>query len=141
MPSNHLLLCCPLLFLLQSLPASGSFPVSQLFTPRGQSIGALASASVLPMNIQGCFPLGLTGLISLLSRDFQDSSPAPQFEGINSLALCLHSSALTTVHDHWEDHSLDYTDVCWQSNLVSAFQTLSRVVIALLPRSNRFVIS
>ena len=49
----------------QSLPASGSFPVSQLFPWVGQRIGASASASVLPMNIQDWFPLGLTGLISL----------------------------------------------------------------------------
>ena len=48
---------------LQSFPASGSFPMSQLFTSGGQSIGASASASVLPMNIQSWFPLGLTGLI------------------------------------------------------------------------------
>ena len=48
---------------LQSFPASGSFPMSQLFTSGGQSMGASASASVLPMNIQDCFPLGLTGLI------------------------------------------------------------------------------
>ena len=48
-----------------SFPASGSFPISQLFTSGGQSIGASASASVLPMNIQGWFPLGLTGFISL----------------------------------------------------------------------------
>ena len=50
----------------QYFPALGSFPVSQLFTSGGQSIGALAS--VLPMNIHGWFPLGLTGLISLLSK-------------------------------------------------------------------------
>ena len=52
----------------QSFPASGSFPVSQLFTSGGQSIGASASVSVLPVIIQGCFPLGLTGLISLQSK-------------------------------------------------------------------------
>ena len=52
----------------QSFPASGSFPMSQQFTSGGQSIGASASTSVLPMNIQGWFPLGLTGLISLLSE-------------------------------------------------------------------------
>ena len=51
----------------QSFPPSGSFPVSQFFTSGGQSVGASASASVLPMNIQGWFPLRLTGLISLLS--------------------------------------------------------------------------
>jgi len=52
----------------QSFSASGSFPVSQLFASGGQSIGASASALVLPVNIQGWFPLGLTGWISLLSK-------------------------------------------------------------------------
>ena len=52
----------------QSFPASGSFPVSQLFVSGGQSIGASASTSVLPINIQGWFPLELTGLISLMSK-------------------------------------------------------------------------
>ena len=55
---------------LQSFPASGSFPMSQIFTSDGQSIGASASASVLPMNIQDGFPLGLTSLISLQSKGF-----------------------------------------------------------------------
>ena len=62
----------------QSFPASGSFPMSQLFTSGDQSIGASASASVLPLNIQGWFPLELTGLISLqsmgLSRFFSNST-------------------------------------------------------------------
>ena len=53
---------------LQSFPASGSFSMSRLFTSGGQSIGASASASVLPVNIQSWFPSGLTGLISLLSK-------------------------------------------------------------------------
>ena len=53
---------------LQSFPASGSFRMSQFFTPGGQSVGVSASASVLPMSIQGWFPLGSTGLISLLSK-------------------------------------------------------------------------
>ena len=65
-PSHPLLFSSPPS--LQSFPASGSFPVSQFFTSGGQSIGASASASVLPMNIHGWFPLGLTGLISLQSR-------------------------------------------------------------------------
>ena len=52
----------------QSFPAPDTFPVSQLFTSGGQSVGASASASVLPMNIQGWFPLELTGLISLLPK-------------------------------------------------------------------------
>ena len=52
----------------QSYPASGSFPMIQLFASDGQSIGASASTSVLPMNIQGWFPLGLTSLIFLLFK-------------------------------------------------------------------------
>ena len=52
----------------QSFPASGSFPMSWLFMSDGQSIRASASASVLPMNIQGWFPSGLTGLMALLSK-------------------------------------------------------------------------
>ena len=70
MPSNRLILCCPILLLPSILPASRSFPMSQLFVSGGQSIGASASASVLPMNIQSWFPLGLTGLISLQSKGF-----------------------------------------------------------------------
>ena len=67
MPSNHLILCRSLLLLPSIFPSiRQSFPVSQLTASGGQRIGA--SASVLPMNIQGWFPLGLTGLISLLSK-------------------------------------------------------------------------
>ena len=74
-----------------SFPASGSFPTTQFFASGSQSIGASASASasVLPVNIQGWFPLGLTGLISLLSKGLWESSPTPQFKSINSLVLSL----------------------------------------------------
>ena len=68
MPSNQLILCRPFSSCPQSFPASGSFPMSQLFASGGQSIDVSVSASVLLMNIQGWFPLGLTGLISLLSK-------------------------------------------------------------------------
>ena len=68
MPSNHLILCHPLLLLLQSFPASGSFPMSQFFASGGRSIRVSSATSVLPMNIQDWFPLGLTGLISLQSK-------------------------------------------------------------------------
>ena len=86
----------------QSLPATGSFLVSQLFAWDGQSIGVSASASVLPMNTQDWSPLGWTGWIS------QESSPTPKFKSINSLALrFLQSPTLTSIHDHWKHHSLD----------------------------------
>ena len=91
----------------QSFPASGSFPMSQLFPLGGQSIGVSASTSVLPMNTQDWSPLQWTGWISLKSKDSQESSPTPQFRSINSLALSfLHSPTLTSIHDHWKKHSL-----------------------------------
>ena len=72
MPSNHLIPCRPLQSgvssHLQSFPAARSFQMSHLFTSGGQSIGASASPSVLPMNIQDWFPLGWTGWISLQSK-------------------------------------------------------------------------
>ena len=90
----------------QSLPASESFPVSHLFASGGQSIGVLASASVLPMNTQDQSPLEWTGWI--LARDSQESSPAPQFKSINSLVLSfLSSPTLTSIHDYWKNHSLN----------------------------------
>ena len=103
---------------LQCFPTSGSFPMSQFFASGGQSTGVSASASVLPMNIQDWFPLGWTGWIPCSPRDSQESSPTPQFKSINSLALSfLYSSTLTSIHDYWINHSLDYTDLCWQSNV------------------------
>ena len=101
----------------QSFSASGSFPMSQLFASDGWSIGASASASVHAMHIQGWFPVGLTGF----SRDSQESSLAPQFKSINSLALSLlYGLALTSIQDYWKNHSFDYLDLCQQSD-VSAF--------------------
>ena len=67
-PSNHLILYHPFLSCPQSSPALGSFPMSQLFASGGQGRGASASASILPMNTQSWFLLGLTGLISLQSK-------------------------------------------------------------------------
>ena len=68
MPFNHLILCHPLLLLPSTFPSIRVFSNESVLTSCGQSIGASASASVLPMNIQGWFPLGLTGLISLQSK-------------------------------------------------------------------------
>ena len=90
-----------------SFPASGSFPVSWLFASGGQSIGASTSASVLPMNIQGWFPLGLTGLISLqskgLSRIFSNTTvqKIQNFWGMSksSIFYVLH------FHDDWRNWS------------------------------------
>ena len=104
----------PFSSLLQSFPASGSFPVSQFFASGGQSIKALASASVLPMTLQGgdFFKDGLVGS-PCTPRGSQESSLAPQFKSINSSALSLlYGPTLTSIHDH----SFDYTDLCQKSD-------------------------
>ena len=67
-----------------------------------------ASTSVLPMNTQDWFPLGLTGQISLQSKGLSRVFPTPQFKSINSSALSfLYSPTLTSIHDYWKNHSLD----------------------------------
>ena len=90
----------------------------QLFASGGQSIGVSASASVLLMNIQDWFPLGWTGWISLQSNGLKSllqhhSSKA----SILRCSVLLYSPTLTSIHDHWKNHSLDQTDLCWQSNV------------------------
>ena len=106
---------------LQSFPASGSSLRSQFFATGGQSIRVSASASVLPMNTQDWSPQdGLVGS-PCSPRDSQESSPTPQFKSINSSVLSfLNSPTLTSIHDRRKNHSLDQTDLCWQSS-VSAF--------------------
>ena len=96
----------PFFSCLQSFPASGSLLMCQFFTSGGQSIGA--SASVLPMNIQDWFPLGLTGWSPCSPKDSQESSPTPQFKSINFLVLSfLYSPTLTSIHDYWKNHSFN----------------------------------
>ena len=98
----------PFSFCLQSFPAWGPFPVSQLFASGDQSIGASAPASVLPMNTQDWSPLGPTDWSPCSPRGSQESSPTPQFKSINSLVLSfLYSPTLTSIHDYWKNHSLD----------------------------------
>ena len=152
MPSNHFILCRPLLLPLQSFPASGYFLVSRFFASGGQSIGASASASVLLTNIQD----RLTGLISLKSKGLSRVFSNTTVQSINSPALrFLYSPTLTSIHDYWKNHGFDWMKLCWQSN-VSAFylfiylfiyllsllfNMLSRLVIAFLPRSKHLLIS
>ena len=90
----------------QSSPASGSFPLSQLFVSGGQSIRALAS--VFLMNIHCWFPLGLTGLMSLLSKGFSNTKIQKyQFFGTKP---SFYGPMLTSMHDSWEYHSFDYSE-------------------------------
>ena len=119
----------------QSLPASGSFPVSQLFSWGGQSIGVSASASVPPMNTQDWSPLGWAGWTSCSPRDSQESSPTPQFKNINSSMLrFLHSRTLTSYMTTRKTIAL--TRQTFVGKLMSLlFNMLSRLVITFLPRS------
>ena len=126
MPSSHSILWQPLLLLPLIFPSIRDFSNMSALLIRWPKYWSF-SFSISPSN-------EYSGLISLVwfqilfeikpcsLRDFQEASLAPQFEGINSLAFCLlYSLALTTVHDRWEDYSLDCVDLCWQTN-VSAFQ-------------------
>ena len=119
----------------------GSFLVSQFFASGGQSIGGSASASVLPMNIQDWFPLGLTVGSPCSLKDSQESSPTPQFKSISSSALSfLYSPALTSIHGYWKATAL--TRQTFVGKVMSLlFNMLSRLVIAVFPRSKNLLIS
>ena len=139
MSSNQLILYAPFSFRLQSFPASGSFPKSWFFTSGGQSIKA--SASVLPMNIQDWFPLGLTSLTPCSPRDSQESSPTPQFKSISSSAPSfLYGPTLTSIHDYWKSHSFDFSTFVGKV-MSLLFNMPSRFVVAFLPRSMWLLIS
>ena len=102
MPSNHLILCRPLRLLPSIFPSIRVFSMSQLFTSGGQRFEVSASnehSGLITFRMDGS---------PCCSRDFQKSSPIPQFKSINSLALSfLYSPTLTYIHDYWKNHSLD----------------------------------
>ena len=136
MPSNHLIICHSLLFLPSIFSSNIVFSNESVLHIRWpKSIGASASASVLPMNIQDWFPLGWTGWISLLSkglsRDFSNSTAQThQF-------FSAWPSILTFIYDYKKKHSFDYAELCGKV-MYLLFNALSRYVIAFLPRSKLF---
>ena len=102
------ILYCPLLLNLQFFPASGSFPMSQFSASGDQSIGVSASPSVFPMNVQDWFPLEWIGWISLHSKRLSRVFSNTTVKNINSSVLIfLYNPTLTSIHDHWKNHSLD----------------------------------
>ena len=112
MPSSNLILWRSLLLLPSILLSIRDF--TNEFASGDQNTGALASASVLPVSIQGWFPLRLTGLISLLSKGLSEVFSSTTVQRHQFLVLCIiYSPALTNKYDHWEDHSIDYKDLCW----------------------------
>ena len=136
MLSNHLLL--PSIF-----PSIRVFSNELVLASGSQNIRASASASVLPMNVQGWFHLGLTGLVSLqskgLSRIFSSTHNS---KSINSSVLrLLHDPTLTSIHDHWKNHNFDYIWTFVSKVIFLLFNMLTRFVIAFLPRSKSLLIS
>ena len=104
MPSSHLILCvpfsCP-----QSFPASGSFPVGQLFASGGHRTGVSASASA-SNEYSGLISLRMDLLGLCIPRDSQESSPTPQFKSLNSLTFSFpYSQTFKSVNDYWKNHS------------------------------------
>ena len=139
-----ILLSAALFFCFQSFPASGSLPMNLLFASCGQNIGASASASVLPMNIQGQFTLGLTGLISLQSKRLSSV--------FSSTTIWKHK--FLGRQPSWWSNSHIHTWLLekpwlWLYRLLSAvgevmsllFNVLCRFVITFLPRSKNLLIS
>ena len=107
---------------LQSFPTSGSFPMSQLFASGGQGIGASASASVLPMNIQDWFPLGWTGWISLQPKGLSRVFSTSQFKSINSLVLrFLYGPTLTSIKESWAPKNWCFWTVVLETPTLESF--------------------
>ena len=129
-------------FCLQSFPATGSFPMNQLFTSGGQTIGASASASILLMNIQGWFPLRLTGLISLLSKELSGifSNTTVQKHQFSGTQPSLWSNS------HIRTWVLEKPELWLYGPLLAKwclllFHMLSRFVLAFLPRSSKCLLN
>ena len=140
-PSNHLILCLSFLlppWIFPSIRAFSSESVLHIWWPKYWRF----SFSVSPSNeYSGLISLRLTDWISLqskgLSRVLSNTSVQKhQFFGVH----LSYSPTLTFIQDYWKNHSFDYTDLCQQSD-ISAFNTLSRFVIAFLPRSKCLLIS
>ena len=127
---------------LQSFPASVSFPVSQFLAWGGQSIGASASTSVLPVNIQDLFPLGLTSWISLQSKGLSRvySNTTVQKHQHFGAQICLWSNS--HIHTWLLEKTIPLTRWTFVSKVMSLlFNMLPRLVIAFLPRSKHLLIS
>ena len=108
MPSNHFILCCPLLLLPPIPPSIRVFSNESALHIRWPKYWSF-SFNISPCNEHPGLISFRTDWLDLLSpRDSQEFSPTPQFKSINSSALSfLHSPTLTSIHDHWKNHSLE----------------------------------
>ena len=120
MPSNHLILCHPLL-LLSILPRTRVFYNESVLHIRWPKYWSFSFSISSSNKYSGLITFRIDWFDLLQSKGLLRSSPAPQFKSINPLALSLlYSSTLTSIHDYWKNHSFDYMHLCWQSD-VSAF--------------------
>ena len=120
MPSNHLILCCPLLLLPSIFPSVRVFSKESLLHIRWPKYWSF-SLCISPSNEYSgliSFRMGWMDLLAVQGT-LKKSFPTPQFKGINSLVLSFLSSlTLTSIQDYWKKHSFDYRDLCWQSNVL-----------------------
>ena len=119
MPSSHLILWCPLLLLPSVFPRIRDFSNESAVCIRLPKSWRFSFSSVFPLCIQGSFPLRLTSLISLLPKGLSGVFSSTTVWRHHFFGIL--PSVWSTIHDYWEDRRLDYTDLCWESN-VSAFQ-------------------
>ena len=114
--SNHLILCHPLLLLPSFFPSIRVFSSETALCIRWPKYW---SFSISPSNeYSGLISFRVDWFDLCCLRDSQESSPAPQFKNISSSALRLYGPALTSAHDYWKNHSFDYPDLCWQSDIM-----------------------
>ena len=136
--SNHPILYHPLLLFLQSFPESGSFPVSQIFASGGQSIGASASASVLPVKIQDWFPLGWTGLISLQSKGLSRGFSKTMVQKYQFFALGGQSIGVSALASVFPMNTQDLFPLGWTGWISLQSKGLSRVFSSTTVQKHQF---
>ena len=123
MPSSYLILCRPLLLLLPVPPSIRVFSNESTLRIRWPKYWSFSFSIIPSKEIPGLISFRMDWLDLLaVHGDSQESSPTPQFKSIDSSVLSLlHSPTLTSIHEHRKNHSLDWTNLCWQSN-ASAFE-------------------
>ena len=114
MPSSHLILCRPLLLLPPIPPSIRVFSKESTLHMRWQKYWSFSFSIIPSKEIPGLISFRMDWLdLLVVQGDSQESSPTPQFKSINSSALSfLHSPTLTSIHDHWKNHSLDCCCCC-----------------------------
>ena len=128
MPSNHLILCHPLLLLLSIFPSFRVFSNESVLRIRWPKYWSF-SFSISPSNEYSDWsPLGWTGWISLQSKGLSRVFSNTTVKSISSLVLSfLYSPTLTSIHDYWKNHCFDYMDLCWLKEVTITFITLTIV--------------